>query len=41
VLSPDSPLLADLPMSPVPELSSIYLVASGLLSLGVSRLRKN
>jgi hypothetical protein len=35
VLSPDPP------MSPVPELSSIYLVASGLLSLGVSRLRKS
>jgi len=34
VLNPDPP-------SPVPELSSIYLVASGLLSFGVSRLRKS
>lgn len=41
VLNPDAPLFADLPVSPVPELSSIYLVASGLLSFGVSRLRKN
>jgi hypothetical protein len=35
VLDPNTPL------TPVPELSSIYLVASGLLSFGVSRLRRS
>lgn len=41
VLCPDTPITTDPPISPVPELSSIYLVASGLLSLGISRLRKS
>lgn len=35
ILTPDTSL------TPVPELSSIYLVASGIVSFAVSRLRKN